>query len=411
MRRENGSRRAGTHFVQRLHPLGSQGAHTNWWTWLLARVSCAVVPTTAFGDHAILLTQCLLSHAGPLAIRSSPASWRRVATQVNQSASLHCVSPPPDDNWTWPDTDKNKWKAATSGLQVFHDYWREPLTSMNSPLIIYHWRAQELACLFQTRHRTTRLLSQSCAMRCTAASWASIRVLRTGWGSRVRWPAWNRYISMDKSSPTRTPPATAHQRIRCPGQAFFLNFMFARLISANQIVPISTGSTFYLSYHSKVYKRELASRVFLHISSTDISPYGDRQPLRRLFKVSIDDRHPRILDLVSNSLRRAEYNCRTPFPIHNCPPLPAFPPETTAIRDASCYPSPPFFATRILVHTTLAGDETYFPVFPVISQETVIFFLQTMGSIDPRAVVYFCILAFTLFAPTPEEERWYPSKH
>ena len=43
--------------------------------------------------------------------------------------------------------------------------------------------------------------------------------------------------------------------------------------------------------------------------------------------------------------------------------------------------------------------------FLVTPQKTGIFSPQTMGSLDPQAVVRFCVFALALFTPTPEEER------
>jgi len=44
-------------------------------------------------------------------------------------------------------------------------------------------------------------------------------------------------------------------------------------------------------------------------------------------------------------------------------------------------------------------------VFLVTLQKTGIFSPQTMGSLDPQAVVRFCVFALALFTSTPEEER------
>ena len=56
---------------------------------------------------------------------------------------------------------------------------------------------------------------------------------------------------MTKSSPC----ATTHRCTHCPGKTLFLKFMLARLISAKQVVLLSTGSRVYLFYRGKVYTR------------------------------------------------------------------------------------------------------------------------------------------------------------
>lgn len=63
-------------------------------------------------------------------MKHSLASWRRVATQVNQSASLRHVStlitPLPGHNWTWTRKDRKEWKQVDTNdqHQKFYDYWR-----------------------------------------------------------------------------------------------------------------------------------------------------------------------------------------------------------------------------------------------------------------------------------------------
>ena len=55
---------------------------------------------------------------------------------------------------------------------------------------------------------------------------------------------------------TSSPRVAAHRRTRFPGKTCFLDFMLARLISAKQVVLVSTGSKVLLFYQGTVYKRE-----------------------------------------------------------------------------------------------------------------------------------------------------------
>ena len=73
------------------------------------------------------------------------------------------------------------------------------------------------------------------------------------------WPAWDRYVSMTKSSPR----AVTHRRTRFPGKSLFLNFLLAWLISAQQVVLLSTAPTVLLFYQGKVYQREAAFFTYI----------------------------------------------------------------------------------------------------------------------------------------------------
>lgn len=113
---------------------------------------------------------------------------------------------------------------------------------------------------------------------------------------------------------------------------------------------------------------------------------------------------------------------RERFPTHFRPPI-CFTTEPTyrgrVCYNAESYPHPIVVASlppssplpRVGVRATTTKDGVDPPVFPAVSQESCVFFPQTMGSINPQAAVRSCPVALTLLAQTPEEEKRRQSRH
>ena len=97
---------------------------------------------------------------------------------------------------------------------------------------------------------------------------------------------------------------TTHRHIHCLGKSFFLNFVLAWLLSANQVVLLSVQTTLYLFYNGKTYARNPISfsRLPRHKRDTEwpiwtlIDAYGDHGPpinsQHNIWPIQVSSPHP-----------------------------------------------------------------------------------------------------------------------